>query len=58
MAVIKILAMLYRLSVNCHSMQIVLRSSLYNYAKESTEFNDVLEMIKARQKIELINKGG
>ncbi|WP_081302285.1 terminase small subunit, partial [Gilliamella sp. HK7] len=33
------------------------RSSLYNYASSSEEFKDMLELIKARQEVELINKG-
>ncbi|OCG58767.1 hypothetical protein A9G41_08120 [Gilliamella sp. Nev5-1] len=33
------------------------RSSLYNYASSSEEFKDALELIKARQEVELINKG-
>ena len=33
------------------------RSSLYNYASSSKEFKDMLELIKARQEVELINKG-
>ncbi|WP_392558746.1 terminase small subunit [Orbus mooreae] len=33
------------------------RSSLYNYANESEEFNDLLETVKAIQENELINKG-
>lgn len=33
------------------------RSSLYNYASSSEEFKDILELIKARQEVELINKG-
>jgi hypothetical protein len=33
------------------------RSSLYNYASSSEEFKDMLELIKTRQEVELINKG-
>jgi len=33
------------------------RSSLYNYANKSEEFNDLLETVKAIQENELINKG-
>ncbi|WP_141675298.1 terminase small subunit [Gilliamella apicola] len=33
------------------------RSNLYNYASSSEEFKDMLELIKERQKVELINKG-
>lgn len=39
------------LYVNCS------RSSLYNYADKSEEFKDTLDMIKAIQENELLNKG-